>query len=713
MRIIEKTVKEIKTLQIQGATAIAKAALDALAKEGARIQDTKILQKKIQELVTARPTEPLTQNCLDYVLWRVEKGQSLKQTSRLILARLEDVEREIVENALALFKPGVKILTHCHSETVEEILKMAQKKEFVPHVFLTETRPKYQGRITAKNLLAAGLKVTLVTDSEAAFLVSREDQQEIDLVILGADAIGIEGWAFNKVGSYGIALAAKTAQIPFYLAATLLKVAFHPLIIEERPAAEVWEKRPKKLEILNPAFDKIPAELITGYITEFGILKPEKIKRAVKENYPWIMQIVNRQSSIVNRKKDRPYLSYLHLKERVDPQKHILATFRLETIDNFLEVAGGVAAESSVGTWTEVTTELKNVWEKLHARVLEAQRASGLLKIAYPLALFEPGNLPQLLSCVAGNIFGLREVEKLRLEDLELPEVYVKGFAGPQIGMPGIRKIVGVSNRPLLGCIIKPKEGLDAKRHTALAMEVYTGGVDLVKDDENLTSQKFNPFEDRVRQVTKSLTTAGYTNKIYAFNITAPAGIMEKRARLIKEKKGNCLMIDILTVGFSALQFIRQKNYGLIIHGHRAGHAALTRDPKQGISMLVLAKLARLSGVDSLHTGTVVGKMGGQKEEVVKINQFLLADWFGLKPVLPVASGGLYPQLIPDLVKIFGKDCLLNFGGGIHGHPWGPKAGAKAVFQALEAQEKGIALSDYALTYSELDVALKHWGDNG
>ena len=126
--------------------------------------------------------------------------------------------------------------------------------------------------------------------------------------------------------------------------------------------------------------------------------------------------------------------------------------------------------------------------------------------------------------------------------------------------------------------------------------------------------------------------------------------------------------------------------------------------------MLVVAKIARLAGIDELHTGTVVGKMEGDREEVVSINNFLRSKFGKLKPVLPVASGGLHPGLVEKLVKILGKDLVINFGGGLHGHPLGSAAGARAVYQAIDAVTKGIPLNRYAQTYQELKLALEHWG---
>ena len=374
------------------------------------------------------------------------------------------------------------------------------------------------------------------------------------------------------------------------------------------------------------------------------------------------------------------YKNYLSIGETVDKTKHIIATFSLSVQgEPFDKTAGGVAAESSVGTWTDIGLEEKIIWDKLHAKVITLDEPGGKITIAYPLELFEPGNIPQLLSSIAGNVFGLKEIVGLRLEDLEFPETYVRSFPGPALGIPGIRALTGVKDGPLLGSIIKPKLGLSAKNQAEAAVAVWNEGIHLVKDDENLTSVAGDNFYDRVNEVVKRMEKT----KIYAFNITASYEEMTKRATHVRDANANCLMIDVLTAGFSAVQGIRNRNFGLMIHGHRAMHAAFTRSKQFGISMLVIARLTRLAGVDSFHTGTVIGKMEGEKEEVLAINNFLRSEWYGLKTVLPTASGGLHPGHISDLVKILGSDMLLNFGGGIHGHPVGSAAGARAVVQAL------------------------------
>ena len=405
-------------------------------------------------------------------------------------------------------------------------------------------------------------------------------------------------------------------------------------------------------------------------------------------------------------------LNYLSLGKRFDPQNHILATFYVDSSLSDREAAAAIATESSIGTWTKVGTLNDKKFKELAAKVYYIDFKKNIIKVAYPLDLFEFGNIPQLLSSVAGNIYSLKEIKHLKLLDLELPSRYVQSFAGPAFGLEGVRKMTGVQNRPLIGVIMKPKLGLSSSQHAKLCYEVLAAGADLVKDDENLTDQKFNPFKERVAKtlaMVKKAEKVSATRKLAAFNVTAEAGEMIKRAKFVKSCGGRCVMVDLVTAGFSGVQALRKANLGLIIHGHRAMHSAFTRDSHQGLSILVLTKLARLTGLDQLHSGTVVGKMEGGRQQVLTLNKFLTSPWYGLKKTLPIASGGLHPALIPRLIALLGKDVVLNFGGGVHGHPQGSKAGVLAVKQAIDATVNKIALQKFARNNKELKIALAHF----
>jgi len=403
------------------------------------------------------------------------------------------------------------------------------------------------------------------------------------------------------------------------------------------------------------------------------------------------------------------YVDFVDL-DYTPKETDVVCTFYVEPKGISLkEAAGGVAAESSVGTWTELTTEKAYV-RKLAAHVFSIN--GNTVKIAYPMELFEFGNMPNMLSSIAGNVFGLRTLRNLRLNDVEFPKEVVNSFRGPKYGIEGIRKLLKVYDRPLVGTIIKPKLGLKTTDHARVAYEAWVGGCDIVKDDENLSSQRFNPFEERIMKTLEKRDQAENETgekKVYMINITAETSEMIRRAELVLKQGGEYVMVDILTCGFAALQSLRDRNLDLVIHAHRAGHAAFTRNPKHGISMRVITKIARMIGVDQLHVGAVVGKMAETKKEVSENVEALKMKMGGLKVVLPVASGGLYPRLVPSLIDFFGKDFVIQAGGGIHGHSDGTVAGARAMRQAVDATLKGVSLNEYAKTHKELEAALQTW----
>ncbi len=385
------------------------------------------------------------------------------------------------------------------------------------------------------------------------------------------------------------------------------------------------------------------------------------------------------------------------------------------------EAANNVALESSVGTWTPVSSNQEYV-NKLGAKAFAI--SGNWVKIAYPQELFEEGSVSNILSSIAGNVFGMKCVKGLRLEDIKFPQKLLKSFPGPRFGIAGYRKILKIKNRPIVGTIVKPKLGLKTKDHAKVAYESWIGGCDLVKDDENLSSQKFNPFEKRAAKTLEMCDKAAEETgekKGYLVNVTSEAMTMLRRADLVKELGGKFVMHDIITAGFASLETLRG-NCKLGIHAHRAMHGAFTENPNHGLSMMCVADFARMAGVDSLHIGTGIGKMRGGKREVSEINEEmeqrrvmktkhrLEQDWAGLKPVFSVCSGGIYPGHIPYLMKNFGKDIIIQAGGGVHGHPDGTKTGATAMRQAVDATTEGETLAQYGKSHKELMDAMEFWG---
>jgi len=419
------------------------------------------------------------------------------------------------------------------------------------------------------------------------------------------------------------------------------------------------------------------------------------------------------------------YHDFVDLKGRPN-RGDLIALFRIIPAPGFTmeDAAGRVASESSVGTWTTLTT-LTPLVRKLMAKAYDI--SGEMVRICYPPELFEEDNMPQILSSIAGNIFGMKAVAGLRLVDVVWPEKMVRSFAGPQFGAPGIRKFMKVLKRPLTASVPKPKVGFTAEEHAMHGYEAWSGGLDILKDDENLTGQGFNPFAKRAklcfRYRDKAEKETG-ERKSYLINITAETHEMEKRAGLVRDLGGEFVMIDICTTGWAALETMRDvcEDLGLAIHAHRAFHAAFTRNPNHGMSMAVLAESARLIGVDQLHIGTAIGKLEASKEEVLSLRDKvyrdrspgigwdLAQDWYGKKPLLPVSSGGLHVGILYPLLDLLGTDIVVQMGGGIWGHPNGGKAGSKALRDAIDGYMKGATLEECSEKSSDLKVALKKWG---
>ena len=434
--------------------------------------------------------------------------------------------------------------------------------------------------------------------------------------------------------------------------------------------------------------------------------------------------------------KDFARIYHEFVDESYEPSSdQLVAVFRVTPAQgvSIYEAAGRIAAESSVGTWTTLSVK-PSLFDKLKAiayKFIDLGDGSWLVYVAYPIDLFEEGSIPNFVSSVLGNIFGMKAIAGLRAEDVYFPKRYLETFPGPNRGIPGVREALGVKERPILATVPKPKLGYTPEEYAQVAYEILVGGVDLIKDDENVASQPFIRFRDRLNAVMKTIERVEKETgerKGYLVNVTAPCGEIDKRIKLVADTGNPFIMIDFLTAGWAALQRARELagEYGLAIHGHRAFHAAFTRNPRHGVSMFLLAKLGRLAGLDHLHVGTPgVGKMDADAKEVLEYAKVLRVDnyepppgdvrrlkqpWFGMKPVFPVSSGGLHPGTVPVVIQRMGRDVILQVGGGVIGHPDGPRAGAKALRDAVDAAMKGVPLEEAAKKSRELQRALEKWG---
>jgi ribose 1,5-bisphosphate isomerase len=302
---VRDTIERIRKLEVQGARNVAIAAIKALEAlaEDTNAKTRKQFIKKLKDaqatLFASRATEPLMRNSVRWIISQVEQSHMEKvdalaalvsSSSSQFLYDLEASKECIAEIGAKRIRDNMVVFTHCHSSTVTHLLSKAKEggKRFA--VVCTETRPVFQGRITAKEMLAIGVKTTFIVDSAA-----RSFMRDADIVIVGADAITSEGNIINKIGTGTIALLAHEARKPFYVVAELLK--FDPATvcgeyeeIEERSPEEVWKDAPKALNVRNPAFDVTRRDFIHGIICEEGIIPPYSVKEVMHRKYPWIFK---------------------------------------------------------------------------------------------------------------------------------------------------------------------------------------------------------------------------------------------------------------------------------------------------------------------------------------------------------------------------------------------------------------------------------------
>ncbi len=442
----------------------------------------------------------------------------------------------------------------------------------------------------------------------------------------------------------------------------------------------------------------------------------------------------------------------LDLKEEelIKTQDYLLAVFKIIPKDGYglLDVASEVASESSSGSNITIGT-LTEFSKTCDALVYKINEKDQLAWIAYPVKIFDRGgNVQNIFTYIAGNIFGMSSLAGLKLLDIYIPHNMQKNFIGPTTNIDDMRKFLNVYNRPILGTIIKPKIGLLPNEFAEACYDFWVGGGDFVKFDEPQADQEFSPFKEVITKISSKLKQVeDETGKKKIISVNVSAGdfdTMIERAEFVQknlEKGSFAFLVDGITTGFTAVQTMARRYPDVFIHFHRAGHGAFTRKENPfGFSVEVLIKFARLAGASGIHTGTAgVGKMSDdvyesidQYFDEVKVNgqiiknarftpidealgktsagYFFMDEWENMKPITPIASGGLNPIKLNELItKLQVVDFITTMGAGVHSHPDGTRAGATALVQSCEAWQQKVPLEEYAKTHKELERAIEKY----
>ena len=414
------------------------------------------------------------------------------------------------------------------------------------------------------------------------------------------------------------------------------------------------------------------------------------------------------------------------LPEEIDSDRTVVATYLLRSPEkHILAQVASMAVEQTTGTWVKVPGETHNLTRRHQGKVVGLwevpdveterrdtdQERTHVFQIAYPVENIGC-QIPMLLTTVFGNISMMGDIKLL---DLALPRKFVDGLPGPQFGVAGIRKLLGIPERPLLNTMIKPSTGITPEQGAELFYQAALGGTDIIKDDEVLGDTDFSPVLKRVelymKRVEQVYRETGH-RVLYAVNVTdEPERCINKAIAAVKNG-ANALMVNYLPVGMAILSSLaRNPKIHVPILAHLDFGGALCGSPYHGLSShLIYGKLARLAGVDMLTIPTPYGKFVISREKYLKIILALRSPISGKERVWPIAGGGVKQGHLPRLFEDLRKDFIVGAGGAIYAHPNGPTAGARAFRQGIDLLLTHGAFDQSVNDFPELKAALDRWG---
>ncbi len=421
--------------------------------------------------------------------------------------------------------------------------------------------------------------------------------------------------------------------------------------------------------------------------------------------------------------------------EGINADEYCIATYLVGADKNEEPVlkAASIGIEQTTGSWIDVPAETDEMREKYCSKILgvyevpdyenmanvnmnvaEGQKRFYIFRIGYPVANIQD-NIPLFFATITGNITSM---PYLRLLDVDFPRSFVNAFKGPKFGIKGLRDFMGVEKRPLLNNMIKPCTGYTPDVGAKLFYEAAVGGVDIIKDDELIGGDRpFNKLEDRVRanmDAAKRADAEKGETTLYACNITDEVSRLKDNAMTVIKNGGNCIMVDSFCTGLSALRNLAEDpDINVPILSHCCFGPALSVSEFQGVSSLVLTKLARICGADIHLTEPPYGKFDITFNKYIRNITACESPFYDLNTIMPFVGGGVIPGLVPQLVEDIGYNVLLGVGAGIHGHPMGPRAGAVAFRQAIDAVMNNVPLREAMKGKEELTAAIDKWGIYG
>ena len=415
-------------------------------------------------------------------------------------------------------------------------------------------------------------------------------------------------------------------------------------------------------------------------------------------------------------------MHHVDMKYSVRKRDDFVCIYYVET-DDLTKAASYIAAEPTIQEWDIVQSNFPKLSPKLGPKVYHIDNRRNIIKVAYPGEFFENGSISQLISVFYSKVCSLAVFKNLKLLDIKIPHHYLRQFYGPRYGMQGLIKLMG-NGGPFLSTTIKRSYALDPDSYAELAYKLWISGVDIVKEDQTQYSTWYNNFSERITKVMKMRDKAEQETrkkKIYIPNVTAEAAEMIRRADLVKNHGGEFILIDLISAGFSGLQSVRRHCHQFI-HGTRAFNASEVNSRKYGITLIALAKLSRLAGIDLFNIGSPARLMSSSIAELEEISNelsdsfienkkvILEQEWRNIKPVISMISGGVHPGHVPKIISMFGNEIVINSVAGCYEHPDGIEAGVKAMLQAFESSKYEIPIRQYAKRHRELDKALRKWG---